>query len=83
MGSTALTMAARAGDAGTVAQLLAHGALVDATDGDGNTPLIDAAKYGRSDVVKMLLDNGAKVRIKGKRASPRLLPPRMSRQSIY
>jgi len=41
--------------------LLAHGADVNARDQDGETALMIAASGGNSDIVRMLLDEGADV----------------------
>jgi ankyrin repeat protein len=55
------------GSADAVAQLLSHGAIPNASDKDGDTALIEAAKYGRIDIVKLLLEHGANVAAKGDR----------------
>lgn len=54
-----LKLAARAGDAATVARLLAEGAPVNQADEGGNTALISAAYHGRAEVVPLLLRAGA------------------------
>ena len=41
--------------------LLAAGAKVNKKNGSGWTPLFSAARYGHTDVMKLLLDAGAKV----------------------
>lgn len=41
--------------------LLAAGAIVNKKNGDGWTPLFSAARYGHTDVMKLLLDAGAEV----------------------
>src|SRR6185437_4305437 len=41
--------------------LLANGAELEARDVEGATPLIRAAEFGNSDVVKVLLDHGADI----------------------
>jgi len=52
-------------------QLLGHGAEIDAQDKDGNTALHYAMGHGRLDVIRRLLDSGARVDVKNKRsASP-------------
>lgn len=48
-----------------VRALLAKGADVNAKDGDGATPLGNAISYGRDDMVKLLLENGAALNIGG------------------
>jgi ankyrin repeat protein len=45
--------------------LLKHGADVDAEDDDGYTPLIYAAIEGNADTARILLDNGARVDLRG------------------
>jgi uncharacterized protein len=58
--SSALMLAARAGNVQSVRALVAHGAEVDASDGRGWTALMDAVLHdGDSDVVLALLDAGA------------------------
>jgi ankyrin repeat protein/L-ascorbate metabolism protein UlaG (beta-lactamase superfamily) len=59
-GSTALHNAARRGTLSIVKLHLEHGVDVNAMDQHGWTPLIGAA-FANADVVKFLLDNGAKV----------------------
>jgi len=56
-----LMLAAQAGDAATVRQLLDKGANIDFRDDDGNTVLINAAQMGHTEVVKLLLDKGANI----------------------
>ena len=64
--STPLTLAAgKSGSGTTVAKLLEHGADLNTPDNIGNTALINAASSGQTDVMKLLLDHGAKVGIKG------------------
>ena len=60
-GDASLVAEAREGRADKVAQLLARGADVDASDKAGTTPLIEAATRGYADVVRLLLERGAKV----------------------
>ncbi len=48
-------------DANTACLLMAHGARVEATDAQGQTPLMWAAERGHLDVVKALIRHGAKV----------------------
>ncbi len=57
-----LFAAIKAGDAGTVAALLARQpGLIDATDADSMTPLMTAAYGGRREVADLLIDKGAAV----------------------
>lgn len=59
-GYTALWVACRAGEPGSVKALLAAGAEVDARDSkDGITPLCQAAAEGHTDIVNLLLQAGA------------------------
>jgi ankyrin repeat protein len=60
-GWTALSHAARAGNAELVKLLLAHGADVNARDQSGWTALMRAAMKGHVDVVRVLLEHGAAV----------------------
>jgi ankyrin repeat protein len=53
------------GSGTTVAKLLEHGADINTPDKIGNSALINAASSGQTDVMKLLLDHGAKVGIKG------------------
>lgn len=46
--------------------LLAHGAEINARDNEGSTPLFWAAWQGNKELVKLLLDKGADVSLKGK-----------------
>ena len=41
--------------------LLQSGANIEAKDKNGNTPLMRAASWGRTENVKLLLDRGAKI----------------------
>ena len=52
------------GNAWQVRKLLAAGPRLNDRDREGNTALMLAAKYGRSDIVKILLDAGADVHLK-------------------
>jgi ankyrin repeat protein len=64
-GWTALTLAAeRAGGLNAVARLLVCGANPNTPDGYGETALTKAALYGRTDVIKVLLDHGAKAGVR-------------------
>ena len=61
----ALFRAARAGNADTVkALLVAPNVDVNAIDEHGNTPLIEAARFGHDDVVRALLIARADVKVK-------------------
>jgi ankyrin repeat protein len=61
----ALFQAARAGNADTVKALLtSQKADVNATDDHGNTPLMEAARFGHDDVVRALLIARADVTVK-------------------
>jgi len=65
-GWTALSHAARIGNAELVKLLLDHGADINARDQSGWTPLMRAAMKGRTEVVKVLLDRGAKINLQEK-----------------
>ncbi len=56
-----LIQAVMAGDGDKVKELLDNGADVDVRDRNGMTPLILAAKKGRSQIVRLLLEKGADV----------------------
>ncbi|KAB5584955.1 ankyrin repeat-containing domain protein [Coniochaeta sp. 2T2.1] len=58
-GRTPLHLAASAGAAEVVREMLRLGAAVDAKDDLGRTPLLMAARYGREGVMDVLLENGA------------------------
>jgi ankyrin repeat protein len=60
-GATALHLAAGRGHIKAVQILLAAGADPNSSSGSGETPLQAAAYIGRHDVVKLLLDHGARV----------------------
>jgi ankyrin repeat protein len=60
-GSTALHIAARAGEFGVVRLLLAAGAELETANTNGNTPLLSAAKAGQHEMVELLLAAGAKL----------------------
>ena len=51
--------AARTGDLVGIKNYLKTGTQVDEVDGESNTPLFIAAKYGRTDVAKYLVEHGA------------------------
>ena len=57
--STALLEASRGGNLLLVAKLVTNGANVNALDKDGNSPLLLAARFGHTDVVKYLVEQGA------------------------
>ena len=50
-----------------IERLIALGVCVDAKDRSGNTPLHEASGNGHADVVKLLIDNGAKVGVRNGR----------------
>mmetsp|Transcript_7234 Transcript_7234/g.10221 ORF Transcript_7234/g.10221 Transcript_7234/m.10221 type:complete len:89 (+) Transcript_7234:111-377(+) len=54
-----LRSAAISGDITEAKKLIAEGTDVNAADSNGNTALINAASYGHSEVVTLLLDEGA------------------------
>ena len=58
-GQTALHVASRVGDVGTVQLVISRGADVDAATADGYTALHIAAKEGHDDVAHALLELGA------------------------
>ena len=47
------------GDTATVKTLLDKGVTANTKDGDGRTPLTEAAYYGHSEIAKLLIDHGA------------------------
>lgn len=63
-GQTALTYAAKTGNAAVAKALLDGGANVDLLDGEGMTPLMWAAEGGWTDVVKVLLDEKCGVNVR-------------------
>jgi quinoprotein dehydrogenase-associated probable ABC transporter substrate-binding protein len=52
-----------AGDLDRVRYVLSHGAHVDAVDGEGNPPLVDATRFGFIDVATYLADHKAGVNV--------------------
>ncbi|OQR86166.1 hypothetical protein ACHHYP_10879 [Achlya hypogyna] len=54
----------QAGDAGQVGQLLAQGANADTISAEGATPLTAAVSLGRTDIVDLLLEAGADIRLR-------------------
>ncbi len=66
-GKNALHWAAAEGHADVAAYLLDHKAAINAQDSKyKETPLVEAAQFGRLDVVKLLISRGAAIDIKGK-----------------
>ena len=66
-GKNALHWAAGEGHREIVAYLLDHHAALNAQDGKfQETPLVEAAQFGRLEVVKLLLERGAALELKGK-----------------
>lgn len=63
---TAMHVAARRGHAKIVDTLIEHGAKIEETTGDGETPLLSGAMNGDLRVVKVLLSKGADVHRKNK-----------------
>ncbi|HEU4507977.1 MAG TPA: ankyrin repeat domain-containing protein [Pyrinomonadaceae bacterium] len=69
----ALLRAARSGNADTVKTLLTSSNVdVNAADADGNTALIEAARFGHDDVVTALLIARANVNVKNKQGKTAL-----------
>ena len=60
-----LHTAALRGDRAEIPRLLKEGAVVDARDADGRTPLLLAVRAGHSDIARMLLEAGADVDARG------------------
>ena len=60
-----LIAAAERGDTAGVQQLLQKGANIEATDKWGSTPLLRAAQNDKPEVVKLLLEKGAKINAGG------------------
>ncbi len=58
-GLTALHFAARQGNAASVRALVEQGAAIDATSGDGTTPLVIATINGHYDTAAYLVEHGA------------------------
>ena len=70
----ALLRAARAGNADTVKSLLASPNVdVNGVDADGNTALIEAARFGHDDVITALLVARADVNAKNKQGKTALM----------
>ncbi|ODU08188.1 MAG: hypothetical protein ABS84_14130 [Rubrivivax sp. SCN 71-131] len=66
-GWTPLHYAGSGPSAAAVALLLERGASVDARAPNGNTPLMQAARYGSEDSVRLLLKNGAERTLRNRR----------------
>ncbi len=62
-----LIAAAEAGDAATVAQLLAEGAEIDGRDGRGRTPVMAATHGNQAHVVHLLIQAGADIDVRDNR----------------
>ncbi|XP_042429643.1 integrin-linked protein kinase 1-like [Zingiber officinale] len=62
-GSTALHMAAAMGSVDVVDCLIDLGAMVDAEDVEGNTPLEVALRFKKDEVIKLLMKHGAKPQV--------------------
>ena len=62
-GRTALHVAASEGHVDIVRHLLLNGALVHKVDRYGYKPLDDAVKFNRHDVIKLLVETGAKLNL--------------------
>ena len=62
--NTSLLAASLQGDQPAVTSLLAQGAELDATDGQGRTALLNAVEKGHVDLVQFLLKAGAKINVK-------------------
>jgi ankyrin repeat protein len=58
---------------GRVEKLLAHGADVNAQDGDGDTALHGAAQTGNVEIMKRLLEKGANLNVKNKEGGTPLM----------
>ncbi|HEX8844725.1 MAG TPA: ankyrin repeat domain-containing protein [Pyrinomonadaceae bacterium] len=72
--TVALLRAAREGNADTVKALLAsQDTNVDATDEQGNTALIEAARYGHDDVALALLAAGANTKARDRNGKTALM----------
>jgi len=76
--STTLHVTARLGETDSAEALLDLGALVDAQNDDGWTPLIVAAFYGKADVVSLLIRHGADQSIANRKGDTALSIARQS-----
>jgi ankyrin repeat protein len=67
-------VAAREGKADVVRALLStQDVNVSITDAQGNTPLIEAARFGHDDVVRALIERGADLKPKNKEGQTALM----------
>lgn len=60
-----LLLAVRGQNARVLSLMLEKGASLEARDKQGNTPLIEAAAYGRTDLARILIAHGADVNARG------------------
>jgi hypothetical protein len=72
-GTSALQMAARAGDLEIVRSLVSYGANVNRQDSAGDTPLIIAARWDLFDVARCLVENGANMDIRNDKGGTAIL----------
>jgi uncharacterized protein len=63
LGKELLETAIMEDDAELVKILINAGAIINITDEDGNTPLMDAASVGSLEIVQTLVENGAEVNV--------------------
>ena len=70
---TALIVSSRTGAADIVELLLAHGAIVDLVDDEGNTALINAALNDHEDAINALLGAGAAINHANKQGETALM----------
>jgi ankyrin repeat protein len=67
-------VAAREGKADVVRALLSgHDVNVNIADAQGNTPLIEASRFGHNDVALALVEHGADVKMKNKEGQTALM----------
>ncbi|XP_063400340.1 protein TANC1-like [Mytilus trossulus] len=69
IGMTPLMWATMGGHLEVVTYLVSHGSQLEATDEDGETALHCAAKYGRIDTTKWLIDQGCSPWMKSKKVT--------------
>ncbi|MGK5093007.1 ankyrin repeat domain-containing protein [Deltaproteobacteria bacterium TL4] len=62
----ALNRAARDGNLGSLTRLLSEGVNIEGKDDQGNSPLINAAEQGHTEIVHFLMTHGSDVNAKGK-----------------